>query len=176
MDHDEHGPIRNAFEKIHYEGEWKGVSPCEMTSSRQASAIKVPKKVAMLCHTRTKQHLNLALALALWNHLTVVHTIGFLIQAKPPWQPSLTQWPQTYYTACNFILESRKYWIIYRRPGFLAAVSFGSSSSPFPPVSIQEARPATQRKIEKERQLADGRDAGKGMGEEPTTARKPFPL
>jgi hypothetical protein len=45
------------------------------------------------------------------------------------------------------------------------------------PLSRQSARPETQRKTEKERQLADGR-RGEGVGEEPnhTTARKPGSL
>ncbi len=48
---------------------------------------------------------------------------------------------------------------------------------PFSLLSRRQARPATLRKPEKERQLADGR-GGEGVGEEPnhTTARKPGPL
>jgi hypothetical protein len=48
------GPVRNIFDagSIHYEGEWEGVEPwksrlfgpCEMASSRQASAIWAQKK------------------------------------------------------------------------------------------------------------------------------------
>ncbi len=62
---------------------------------------------------------------------------------------------------------SREYWMIYRTPGF------GSTLTPSPPLSRQQARRATHRKIEKERQHADG-----SGGEEPnhTTARKPGPL
>jgi len=52
-----------------------------------------------------------------------------------------------------------------------------SAPRPPSPISRQSAGPATHRKTEKERQLADGR-GGKGVGVEPnhTTARKPGPL
>jgi hypothetical protein len=48
-----------------------------------------------------------------------------------------------------------------------------SSRTPAP-LSRQQARPATHKKTEKERQLAEGKGMGKGVGEEPndTTARK----
>jgi hypothetical protein len=56
-----------------------------------------------------------------------------------------------------------------------AFVRFGYSPTPSPTLPI--ARPATHRKTEKERQVADGR-GGKRVGEEPNhaTARKPGPL
>ncbi len=53
--------------------------------------------------------------------------------------------------------RSREHWMIYRGPGFLAVVWFASSPS------LQLAWPATHRKTEKERQLADGR-GGEGGG------------
>ncbi len=49
---------------------------------------------------------------------------------------------------------------IYRVLGFLAIVWFGSSPITSPPFFFQQARPATYRKTEKERQLADGRGGG----------------
>ncbi len=52
------------------------------------------------------------------------------------------------------------YWMIYRGPGFLAVVWFGSSPTPSPP-PVSKSRPATHRKTKKERQFADGR-RGKG--------------
>jgi hypothetical protein len=57
MIYDLYGPVRNAYDEgsIHYEGKWEGVGlgpgnrdyfgPCEMASSRLASAIWGPKKV-----------------------------------------------------------------------------------------------------------------------------------
>jgi hypothetical protein len=65
--------------------------------------------------------------------------------------------------------------MIYRGPGFLAVIGFGSSPSPSSPLSRQQGRPATHRKTEKERQLADwrGRVAGVGGATLYTTARKP---
>jgi hypothetical protein len=51
--------------------------------------------------------------------------------------------------------------LLYRGPGFLAVVWFGSLPPPHP-------LPAIHRKTEKERQLADGR----GVGEEPSLRRR----
>jgi hypothetical protein len=51
--------------------------------------------------------------------------------------------------------------------GFLAVGWFGSMPTPYPPLSRQYARPATHRKTEKERQPADARGGGKGVGVEP---------
>ncbi len=56
--------------------------------------------------------------------------------------------------------------MIYRGPGFLAVVWFGSSPTPSP-LSRQQARLATHRKTEKKRQLDDGRGGREGVGEEP---------
>ncbi len=54
--------------------------------------------------------------------------------------------------------------MIYRGPGFLAVVWSGSSPIPLlSPLSRPKARPATYRKAEKERQLADERVGG-GVG------------
>jgi hypothetical protein len=53
--------------------------------------------------------------------------------------------------------------MIYRGRGFLAIVLFGSSLD-LSPSQPSEARPATHRKTEKERQLADGRERGSGGG------------
>ncbi len=52
-------------------------------------------------------------------------------------------------------LESREYSMYYRGPGFLAVVWFGSVPTPSLPLSRQQARPATHRKTEKDRQLMD---------------------
>jgi hypothetical protein len=50
--------------------------------------------------------------------------------------------------------------MIYRRPGFLAVVIL---LLPHPlPLSPQYDGPATHRKTEKERQLADGREGKRG--------------
>ncbi len=48
----------------------------------------------------------------------------------------------------SLIAVGREYWMIYRRPGFLAVVWFGPPrpSSPFLLLSRQEARPATHGK------------------------------
>ncbi len=60
-------------------------------------------------------------------------------------------------------IVAREYWMIYRRPGFLFVVWFGYSMHPNPlPVFRQQPRPATHRKTEKERQLADGSVGGGG--------------
>ena len=56
-----------------------------------------------------------------------------------------------------------KYWMIYRGPGFLAFVWFGSSPTPSPPFSSVNSK-ATHRKTEKDRQLANDRGGGKGGG------------
>ncbi len=53
------------------------------------------------------------------------------------------------------------YWMIYREPGFLAVIWIGSSPNLSPP-TVSKSRPATHRKTEKERQLADGRGRGRG--------------
>jgi hypothetical protein len=65
----------------------------------------------------------------------------------------------------------RDYWMVYRGPGFLSVVWFGSS--PTSPLSRQKARPATHRKTDKKRQCAD-----KEGGEAPnhTNAKKPGSL
>ncbi len=51
---------------------------------------------------------------------------------------------------------------IYKEPGFLAVVWFGSAPTPFP--SPSPSRRATHMKTEKERQLADRRGGWKGRG------------
>ncbi len=56
----------------------------------------------------------------------------------------------------NAMAGHREYWIIYRGPGFIAIVWFGSSPNPFPPLPSQSFTADTQ-KAEKERQRADGR-------------------
>ncbi len=54
--------------------------------------------------------------------------------------------------------SNREYYMIYRGPGFLVVVWFGSSPTPSP-LSRQQVRPAaTHRKTKKERQLGDGRE------------------
>ncbi len=67
-----------------------------------------------------------------------------------------------------------EYWTIYRWPGFLAVVWFGSTPTPSPLLSASST--GDTQETEKERQFADGR-FGKGMGVEPkhTTARKHWP-
>jgi hypothetical protein len=51
--------------------------------------------------------------------------------------------------------------MMYRRPGFIAVVGFGSSPTPSPShESRQKARPATHRKNEKERHFAAGKGGG----------------
>jgi hypothetical protein len=62
-----------------------------------------------------------------------------------------------------------EYWISYRRPGFLAAVWFGSSPTPSPP-----SRPLSCLSFS----LLVCRERGEGVGEEPyhTTVKKPGPL
>ncbi len=54
--------------------------------------------------------------------------------------------------------------MIYRGPGFLAVVWYGSPPLPLSPSCPSEARPATTRKTEKEEKLLTGE--GKGVGEE----------
>ncbi len=68
-------------------------------------------------------------------------------------------WASDIYNVGLEILQvhTRKYWRIYRRPGFLAVVLFGSPSSP-----AGKLDGATQRKTEKERRLADGRRGEEG--------------
>jgi hypothetical protein len=36
------------------------------------------------------------------------------------------------------ILITREYWMIYRGPGFLTVVWFGSSPAPFPPATVSK--------------------------------------
>ncbi len=91
-----------------------------------------PKKVAMLCHTRTKQHLNLALALALWNHLTVCIPLVFSFKQNHLGSQAWLNGRRRI-TACNLILYSRKYWMMNREPGFFAAVLLAPPHPPFPP-------------------------------------------
>ncbi len=63
--------------------------------------------------------------------------------------------------------------IVYRRPGFLAVVWFGSSPTKNSPHPVSKLH-RRHLKNEKQRQLTDWR-GGKEVGEEPT-ARKPGPL
>ncbi len=65
--------------------------------------------------------------------------------------------------------EPREYWIIYRGPGFLRVLWFGSSPTPSSNLSRQNAQPGTNRKTEKERHMltVEGR-----VGEEPNHNRK----
>ncbi len=67
--------------------------------------------------------------------------------------------------------------MFYRGQGFFAVIWFGSSPHPIPPLPSVSTRPGTQRKTEKEIQLAD-KSGGEGVGEEPnqTTTRKPCPI
>jgi hypothetical protein len=51
--------------------------------------------------------------------------------------------------------NSREYWTIYRGPGFLAVVK----------VCLPEARPAMQRRTEKERQLSIGKEGGRARSQ-----------
>jgi hypothetical protein len=62
--------------------------------------------------------------------------------------------------------------MLYRGPGFLAAVYFGSTPTPPPRLSRQKDRPATHRKTEKERQVGDGRWEGDGRGAESYDRKK----
>ncbi len=57
------------------------------------------------------------------------------------------------------VLETKEYWMICRGPGFLAVGWFGSSLIPSPalPSVCSTRESATQRKTEKERQVAEGR-------------------
>jgi len=72
--------------------------------------------------------------------------------------------------------------MIYRGPGFLAVVWFGFSPTSCPPPPHPSASSTGDSledwDCEKERQLADGRVGGRGLGEETnrTTARKHGPL
>jgi hypothetical protein len=68
--------------------------------------------------------------------------------------------------------------MISRGVGFLAVVLLGSSPIPFPSPSCSKFNRRHTRRLEKERQLADGRGRGKRVGEEPnhTIARKPGSL
>ncbi len=66
------------------------------------------------------------------------------------------------HTECT--VHPREYWMIYREPGFLAVIWFGSSPT-HSPLSSQSATlvAASHRKTENERQLADrGRSEGEG--------------
>ncbi len=75
-------------------------------------------------------------------------------------QPPRVIWPKA--LASPILLNSdnryREYWTIYRGPGFLAVIWFGSTPNPHPPVSKLHRRHKT---TEKERQLADGK-GGRG--------------
>ncbi len=79
----------------------------------------------------------------------------FVMGSTPP--PS-SIYQSEHLPATERYMEAREYWMIFRGPGFLAVVCFGSS--PTPSQLSQEARTATRRKSEKERQLADGRRGG----------------
>ncbi len=71
------------------------------------------------------------------------------------------------YLSGSIICSREQLWMIYRGPGFLVVLWFGSSpnrATPFP-LSPQQARPAIHRNTEKERQLAVGRGGG-GWGAE----------
>ncbi len=70
--------------------------------------------------------------------------------------------------------SGREYWIIYRGPGFLAVVWYGSFPTPIPPLSRQKARPGRLRK--RDYSILADRWEGEGVGEEPNQARKPGPL
>jgi hypothetical protein len=59
-------------------------------------------------------------------------------------------------------LAPREYWTIYRGQGFLAFVWFCSSPPPHPHSPESKLDPPTDRKTEKERQVADGRGEGGG--------------
>ncbi len=59
--------------------------------------------------------------------------------------------------------RTRKYWMIYRGPGFLAVIWFGSSPNPFSPFPSVSSTGDTQED-EKERQVVDGRGGGQGRG------------
>ncbi len=84
-------------------------------------------------------------------------TLFLLHCIKNLFTPFFTLWTPSW-TYELLWLSVREYWMIYRGPGFLAVVWFGFSPIPFP-------LPATYRKNEKERQLADGMGGGEGMGE-----------
>jgi hypothetical protein len=63
---------------------------------------------------------------------------------------------------CN--LHVREYLIVYRGPGFISVIRFGSSPTPFPPIPspVGKLDRRHTRKTEKERQLADGRGGREG--------------
>jgi hypothetical protein len=53
-----------------------------------------------------------------------------------------------------------EYWMIYRGPGFSRTYNLVPRLLPLPPTLSRQARPATHRKTEKERQLAHWRGGG----------------
>ncbi len=94
-----------------------------------------------------------------------VHAYGFVLvltaHIKRGGGGWLHLWRDSFGRGPGFFLSSllappREYWRIYRGPGFLMVVWFGSSPSPSLPLP-SEARQATHRKSEKEKQLAHGR-------------------
>ncbi len=73
--------------------------------------------------------------------------------------------------------QPREDWIIYRGPGFLAVVWFGSTQPTSLPLSRQQVASLSQSSCVSPVELADGRE-GEGVGVEPNhiPKRKPGPL
>ncbi len=83
--------------------------------------------------------------------------------------------PRQVYTVVHPTHVPREYWIIYRWPGFLAIVWFGSSPTP---LSSQQVVSLSQSSCVSPVEIKCRRGGGGGAGEEPnhTTAKKPGPL
>ncbi len=79
----------------------------------------------------------------------------------------------------NINVWTSEYSMIYRGPGFLAAVWFGSTPNTPPPLSRQQARPATHRRLRKRDNLLahrkGGGSGGRGRGAESYDPKKARP-
>jgi hypothetical protein len=69
---------------------------------------------------------------------------------------------------------NKEYWMIYRGPGFLAVVWFGSST--MHPLSRQKFVSLSQSSCVSPVELTDGRGGLEGVGEEPNYKKKSNPL
>ncbi len=76
------------------------------------------------------------------------------------------------------IKHCSEYWIIHRGPCFLVVEWFGSSATPYTPLSSVSSAGDTQEECERETSLLTGGGGVKGAGVEPNhpTARKAGPL
>jgi hypothetical protein len=105
-----------------------------------------------------------AIILKFWRDKTLSATITVSITNLHP----LWLWPQDLHIRevvgrrGGDMLQIREYWMIYRGPGFLAVVWFGSTPTPTSPVSKVDQRHTTQE--DWERETIRWRERGKGGG------------